>query len=489
MRTALILLLVLALASSVGSFFPQRPVNAGGVADWIDRNPGWAPLAEALGLFDVYGSWWFMTVYALLVVSLVGCLVPRYRAVVRAIQAQPKPRGSLAGVGPSHAGVVALAPERALAGAERVLRRRRFRIARQDGRVFGEKGHVREAGSLVFHTAFLVLIVGISVGKGFGFTGQVGVVEGDAFTDTHVAYDSISEGRFFGEGHRGFRLALDAFDVSFHANGVPREFASRVRVYEGERLVRREAIRVNEPLTYRGVRVYQLGWGWAPRVRVEQDGRVLHDAPVIFLQDRRSGVFRGVVKAPGARPSQLGLEMFFFNDLDVTDDDVPFNRSQLARNPVLFYQEYRGDLLLDRPQSVYELDPRGLSPGASGVIRRGEDASLPDGMRISFPSLRQYSVFQVGSDPGLVVVLAAATMILVGLIPALYSSRRRVWVSVSGAGAEIPARGGSAARLEVAGQALQRKAAFEEEFTELVREIGRDLKEEIERETAVMADG
>lgn len=484
MRTALILLLVLALASSIGSFFPQRPVNPGGVADWLRRNPRWRGIAETFGLFDVYGSWWFMALCALLVASLVGCLVPRYRAIARALQAQPKPRESLEGIGPYHSGVVALEPDRALSGAERVLRRRRFRVAREDGQVFGEKGHWRETGSLLFHTSFLVLIIGVAVGKGFGFTAQVGVVEGEAFTDTHVAYDSISEGRFFNEHHRGFRMELDEFDASFHANGVPREFASHVRVFEGERMVRRDTIRVNAPLTYRGVRVYQLGWGWAPRVRVEKDGRALHDGPVIFLQDRRSGVFRGVVKAPGARPSQLGLEMFFFNDLDVTDDEVPFNRSQLARNPVLFYQEYRGDLLLERPQSVYELDPRGLSPGASGVVRIGESATLPDGIRVSFTSLRQYSVFQVASDPGLGVVLAAAAMILVGLIPALYSSRRRVWVSAVREGAA-----GGVARLEVAGQALQRKAAFEDEFTELVREIGRDLKEEMGRETKVMADG
>jgi hypothetical protein len=40
----------------------------------------------------------------------------------------------------------------------------------------------------------------------------------------------------------------------------------------------------------------------------------------------------------------------------------------------------------------------------------------------------------------------------------------------------VPA--GGTLRIEVAGQALQRKAAFEEEFTALVRELGRGLEVE-----------
>jgi cytochrome c biogenesis protein ResB len=92
---------------------------------------------------------------------------------------------------------------------------------------------------------------------------------------------------------------------------------------------------------------------------------------------------------------------------------------------------------------------------------------LPKGISIEFAGLRQYSVFQVASNPGAPVLLAAAVLILVGLIPALYSSRRRVWVCAAPAG--------DVARLEIAGQALQRKAAFEEEFGALLRELDRDL--------------
>ena len=467
MRTALILLFVLAAGASVGSLFPQRPVNELRVEQWIGAHPSWAPLAERLGLFDVYGSWWFTAIYVLLLVSVVGCIVPRYRGLFRQLRSKPRLDGPLDGLPQYRASAADVPPERVLAEADRALKRGRYRISRGDGTIAGEKGHAREAGSIVFHTAFLLLLVGIVLGKGFGFTGQVAVVEGDRFTDTYVSYDQLHEGRFFGDRHRGFSVQLNAFDVSFQPNGVPKEFVSHVGVYDNGKLIRDTRIRVNDPLVYRGVNVFQLAWGWAPRVVVSQKGKVLADAPVIVLQDRRTGAWRGVVKVPQTKPGQLGLDLYFYNDLETTPNDIPFNRSPLARRPVIFFQSFRGDLGLVRPQSVYSLDKTAMVPGDVGGMPLGGSANLGDGITISFPDLKKYSVFQVASDPGTPLMLAAAVLILVGLLPALYSSRRRVWIR-----ARDDVSGTS---VEVAGQAFQRKGAFEEEFKAIVRNLDRDV--------------
>ena len=467
MRTALILLFTLAAGAAVGSLFPQRPANSFRVDDWIRAHPAWAPVAERFGLFDVFGSWWFTTIYVLLLVSVVGCIVPRYRALFRQLRSRPRTDGPLDGMPQYRATLAGAAPETVLDDAARVMRRGRYRLTRSGGTVAGERGHTRELGSIVFHTAFLLLLVGIVIGKGFGFTGQVAVVEGDRFTDTNVAYDQLREGRFFGDRHRGFSVQLNAFDVSFQPNGVPKDFVSHVGVYENENLVRTTKIRVNQPLVYRGVNLFQLAWGWAPRVVVTQNGKLLADAPVIVLQDPRTGSWRGVVKVPQTKPQQLGLELYFYNDLAVTQSDIPYNRSPLDHRPVLFFQSFRGDLSLDRPQSVYVLDKTAMVASDVGGMPLGGSASLPGGIRVSFPTLKRYSVFQVSSDPGTPLMLGAAILILVGLLPALYSSRRRVWVRAA------PDAKGS--RVEVAGQAFQRKGAFEEEFKAIVRNLDRDL--------------
>ncbi|MCA1832789.1 MAG: cytochrome c biogenesis protein ResB [Actinobacteria bacterium] len=470
MKTAIILLFTLAAASAIGSLIPQRPVNEFSVARWQINHAAWAGLAEHLGLFDVFGSAWFTAIYVLLLVSVLGCLVPRYIAFAKALRSRPKIDASLSQFRNYRYGMSRLESESALSGAARVLRRRRFRMVRGNGTIAAEKGHVREGGSLIFHTAFFVLIVGIFLARGFGFTGQSAIVEGRRFTDARVGYDSIKEGRFFNDRHRGFSIQLDRFDVDWYANGVPKDFNSHVSVIDHGRVVRTDSIRVNEPMNYRGINVYQLAWGWAPHIQVFQKGTLISDDYVIFLQDSGSQTWRGVVKVPSVTPAQLGLELYFFNDLDLAAGNVPFNASPYPRRPFVFYQEWRGDLGLSVPQSVYQLDKSALVKNKSGGLAIGGKQALDDGIEIRFPDLRKYSVLQMTANPGAWVLFAAAVLILVGLIPALYSSRRRIWVRA------IPA--GDVVRIEVAGHAWQRKAAFEEEFNALVRELGRDLKVE-----------
>src|ERR671919_528752 len=79
MRTALILLLLVAVGSVAGSLVPQVANSPSRVASLYRDRPLLARVYEALGLFDVYGSWWFTLLYVLLLVSLASCLVPRSR--------------------------------------------------------------------------------------------------------------------------------------------------------------------------------------------------------------------------------------------------------------------------------------------------------------------------------------------------------------------------------------------------------------------------
>ena len=108
---------------------------------------------------------------------------------------------------------------------------------------------------------------------------------------------------------------------------------------------------------------------------------------------------------------------------------------------------------------MFRLDTEGLTEVGSGGIGLGETGEGPGGLEITFSGLREYTQLRVARDPGTGLVLAAAALILVGLLPALYSSRRKVWVRAE------PAPGGS--RLRVGGFALQRRTAFEQEFAEV----------------------
>ncbi|MEJ7743672.1 MAG: cytochrome c biogenesis protein ResB [Nocardioidaceae bacterium] len=89
MRTALVLLFLLAVASVPGSLVPQQRVDPPAVFAFKERHPSLTPVFEWLGMFDVYSSVWFSAIYALLMLSLVGCIIPRLRVYLRALRARP----------------------------------------------------------------------------------------------------------------------------------------------------------------------------------------------------------------------------------------------------------------------------------------------------------------------------------------------------------------------------------------------------------------
>ena len=467
MRTALILLLVVAVASVFGSLVPQIGVSRPAVLRLSLDHPLLARIYDALGLFDVYGSWWFTTCYVLLLISLASCLIPRTRALKRGLGLRPQPMRELEGMRHFSETTVPLTPDRVLERARGVLRRRRFRVAPVERGLAAEKGVTRETGSLLFHWSLFLLLVGAVYGKGFGLTGQATVVEGEAWTEAHAAYDlPPDEGRFFSESmHTGFQVRVEDFDASYHPGGLPEEFVSRVTLLDGDgQVLGPRAVRVNQPLEHEGVKLYQLGYGWAPVVEVRFEDRILASEPIVFITRAPEDLtkpWHGVVKLPSLEPD-VGLELRLFPDPVAGLAGAPMLE---ARDPFMLYDAWRGDLRLDRVQNVFVLDKTGLQRfGESGGIGLGQTVTLPNGVEVSFVDLREYTQFLVKRDPGVGIMLAAALLTLAGLLPALYSSRRRVWVRA------IPADG-SGTRLQVAGFALQRRAAFEDEFRSIAGEL------------------
>jgi cytochrome c biogenesis protein len=105
MRTALVLLFLLALAALPGALLPQYSLNPQRVRIYQAQHPSLAPVLDRLGFFEVFASPWFAAIYLLLFVSLVGCVVPRSveyaRQLRRAPVATPRNLGRL----PHHARV------------------------------------------------------------------------------------------------------------------------------------------------------------------------------------------------------------------------------------------------------------------------------------------------------------------------------------------------------------------------------------------------
>lgn len=464
MRTALLLLFFLAIASIPGSVLPQRPVDPARVSQYLSDNPGAGKFFDTIGFFDVFTAPWYVAIYLLLVISLAGCIIPRTRLHWKAMRAQPPRAPSRLQRLPEFQSwqteTDEQAPQRILDEAAEGLRKRRWRVRTQafdgtTGWVAAEKGYLRETGNLLFHISLLGLLVGVAVGGMYGWRGQALVIEGESFSDTVTQYDSFNAGQQVDPaGLPPFSFTLQDFRAGFQEGGqqqgAARLFEADV-TYKSSPSSNSEAttVQVNDPLSVDGAKAYLVGHGYAPVIQVTNAaGQVIYDAPTVFLPVDGNFTSNGVVKMPDNSP-QLALQAIFAPTAALDDKRGPHSTFPAANDPVLFFSAWKGNLGLDDgiPQSVYKLNTTKLEKIGIKGIRTGESWTLPDGSgTVTFTGVKQYAVFDISHDPGKQFALVASVLSILGLCLSLFIARRRVWVKISVAGADT-----SNATIEVAG--------------------------------------
>ena len=477
MRTALILLLVLAIAAIPGSIFPQRMADPNGVTQWERDNPDLDPGLDAMKMFDVYLSPWFSAIYLLLFASLVGCVIPRIKHHAKALRARPPrtparlqrledyravTRDPAADSG-TRTGDAEAEAAASIDVATKQLKALGYRVERYDrGRTFSvsaERGYWRETGNLLFHLALVGVLVTVGIGGGFSYTGQRVLVEGETFANTLLDYDSMNRGRFVGDdAFAPYSMRLDSFDVTYQPFGEPGsgqagDFSANVTVQEnGEE--RTGAVKVNEPLAVADDDVFLLGNGYAPTVTVrDPDGKVVFTGSTPFLPQDNNMTSLGVLKVPDGLAEQVGLVGFFYPTTGVLDTGAFFSAYGDLTNPTLTLDVYTGDLGINEgvPRSVYVLDTTGMTKltGRSTDVESieltpGQTAQLPDGLgSVTFEddspagatdaseSVKRFASLQIHRDESGVWVLGFALLALGGLMVALFVPRRRVWVKAT----------------------------------------------------------
>ncbi|MEC5198889.1 cytochrome c biogenesis protein [Arthrobacter sp. PL16] len=460
MRSALFLLLLLAVAAVPGSLFPQRPANPAIVTQYIQNNPDTGPVLDWFQLFDVYSSVWFSSIYLLLFISLIGCVVPRALAHFRAVRSTPPrtPRrlSRLPVYGtvevPAHqARAAGLTPSAAAEQAAALLKKRGYRVDVRDAgtdrpSVGAERGLAKELGNLIFHTSLIGVLVSVAVGGLFGYNGQKVIVEGDSFVNTLIGYDSFNPGSNFSDDQlQPYSIRLDAFDVRFDREqtshyGQPLDFTANVTTQDGPgEGEESQVLKVNAPLTIGGTNVYLVGNGYAPVVTVRDgEGNIASQGPVVSVPS--DGLYTSliVIKAPDAKPDQLGFVGFFLPTAFVDEKGVSFSRDPDPFNPQLNLNSYYGDLGLDdgTPENVYVLDTENLTELNSRnnedggiVLGVGQTYDLPEGKgSVTFDGLKRYVALDIHHDPGEVGALVFSTLALLGLTASLFIGRRRLWV-------------------------------------------------------------
>ena len=464
MRTALFLLLLLALAAVPGSLVPQRTSDPNGVLQFAQNDPETFKVLDSLGLFSTFASPWFSAIYLLLFISLVGCVIPRTKHHIDALRARPPKTparlerlvGFTSAPTQVDAGV-------AIDEAAKLLKRQGYRTERYGSSVSAERGYLRETGNLIFHTALVGMLLTVGVGGGFGYTGQRVLVQGEPFSNVLASYDSFSPGRFFDEKVlEPYSMRLDEFDAQYEldvTSGVwhPQDFTASLSTRAPGGDWTPASLKVNSPITVGGTDVYLLGNGYAPVITVrDPDGEAVFSGPVPFLALDGNLRSRGVVKVPDGLDEQVAFTGFFYPDpVKLTNGTYTSFSPTDHGDSLLTLFAYTGDLGLDEGVGVnaYTLDPTDLTQivGAdSGVpaieLGEGDTAELPDGLgTIEYEGLRRYVSVDIHHDPTPGWALLFAALILGGLLISLFVPRRRMWVKA------VPDAGGT--RLEYAGLA------------------------------------
>jgi cytochrome c biogenesis protein len=492
MRTALVLLFLLAVAAIPGSVFPQRAVSPEKVDRYYAAHPHLAPWLARLGGFEVYGSPWFAAIYLLLFTSLIGCVVPRLLDHVRAVRTVPPEAPKRFDRLPQHAPAVTR-PADPAAVAEAVaaaMRRRRFRtkVREQAGggyTVAAEKGYLKETGNLIFHFALLAVLIGVGFGHWYGWHGDRILVGGadQGFCNTVAQYDDSTLGpRVDPSDLPDFCLKLTDFTATYQTSGEPKTFDATVLAQQNDGPWVQHTFTVNHTLRLHHANVHLLGHGYAPVVRYTDRFGVSQTKVIPFLPVDPNQTSEGAIQFPDVNVDpktdkrdptlQMGFEGRFLPT--VAKDGSAASAFPAADAPALFLTAYRGDLGLDvgTPGSVYSLNQGQIASGdlknVSGVrpheLKVGQSWTLDDGTRLEFTGIQPFATLTIRYDPTQQMVLVGAVLGLLGLMLSLAGHRRRVWFRA------LPGSAGSGGGTVLTSGGLPRTdyPGFSDEFKALV---------------------
>ena len=419
LRLAIVLLLVIALTSGVGTAIPQRePADL--YRRLYDPQP-WLGLLNgdgvlALQLDHVYSSGWFLGLLAWLALALLLCSWrrqwPALQAALRWVDYRTPRQLSKLSVAETLSTDTPKASLDQLAG---LLQRQGWQIQRHDDRLAARKGLLGRVGPLLVHAGMVVLMLGAAWGALGGQRAEQYLAPGRSL--------ELMDSR----GSSKLTLALDGFSIQRDPAGRPEQFTSKLRILEGDgsegSLLKQAEISVNHPLRFQGVTLYQADWALA----------------AISLQLGKSPL----LELPLQSFPQLGEQVWGI---------VLPTRPDGSEPVLLSLGSEQG------PVEIYGADGISiarLSPGGAAVEVKG----LP----IRVESVLPASGILLKRDPGVPLVYAGFAIAMAGGGLSLLATRQ-LWAIAEG-------QAGQAGQLHVAGLCNRNLTGFAAELPQMLAQL------------------
>ena len=449
LECGLVLLGSLGTAVIIGTMILQRPMTQEGQIEQVYA-PQTVRLLNALGLFDVFHTWWFILLLGLLGANITLASLERFPQVWR-LFARPHVLADEWYVRQlpfrKEIPLGFHSPAKALALARSKLSDLGYppkAKSLEKGTLYVEKHRAARLAPYIVHASLLIIFAGAIIDGLWGFKGFVNLTPGartqsvEAMTSPGAPHDL------------GFTLRCDGVGMERYTDGSPKQYWSQLAVEESGREVVRKTIYVNDPLTFKGVRFFQASY--AP---TGTPGKLVFDASWA-RQDGSQHPAQRISLRPGnpARLDDSGatVELTEFVPDFVLDGNQISSRSDEPRNPAIQLSVTSSG---GKPVEVWIFPkaPQMAPPNPSGINFQLRDLEM-----------EYMTGLQVARQPGQNLIWCGCLSLTAGLMMALYMSHVRLWGVVGRDRKGQPA-------LLLGGQPSKYRESFERRFNELAGEL------------------
>lgn len=432
-RNGVILIVIALIASGIGTIFPQAmyiPANAPNRDPSVYYEETYGILGKIyyqLGFHELYSSWWYMILIALIGVSLVICSLDRFIPLYRALKIQkPKRHYSFLSRQRLFSETPDFSPEDKKKVVEN-LKNMRYNIFEQDGQVLAEKNRFSRWGPYVNHIGLIIILFAalLRMTPFMFIDDYVWVREGERKVIPSTDGQYYIENKkfhleYYDEDDERYKEAMERMGQL-----VVKNYQTDVVIYKvkGETIpgqepelekVTEDAIRLNEPLKFDGYHLYQSGY---------QENEFSTMTFGIFAandEEKSFGEFTVDLMSP---EETYELENGFKVEISqyfpdyILQDGEPTTQSKFPKNPAFVFRVYPPDS--DEPEVSFIGIGRNIDPTGENKYRLG----------ITDFSTHYASGLTVRKDLTLPIFVVGAAIFMIGVIQGMYWQHRRVWIN------------------------------------------------------------
>ncbi|WP_175482516.1 cytochrome c biogenesis protein ResB [Thermoflavimicrobium dichotomicum] len=412
-KVAVILILITLVAAGIGTIFPQERLTGSSNPElfYKEKYGVWGEWYYQLGFSDMYNSWWFVTLIAMIGVSLVICSLDRVIPLYRALKNQTvvKSTDFILRQRISHQETIdQKEKEEKVQKLIEALKKRYYHIREEDGSILAEKGRISRWGPYINHIGLIIFLFGVllrSLVPGWYLDQALYIREGDTVKVPEMPYYVKNE-----------RFKLETYQGEYA--GVPKKYQTDAVLYQKDPSgklvpVHKQSILVNHPLEYKDLLLYQMDFRVEPKaiklkVVEKKTKKVLGQFAVNLREIKPDQVYR---------VADLEIRALEYYPDFALEDGRPITESQEP----------------NRPAFIFEVKKKGQKQGEKSWVISGQntDQLTPNNqydIDLAGLEMAQSSGLMVRVDKSLPIIFVGGIICLIGLVMGFYWHHRRVWV-------------------------------------------------------------